>query len=140
MNRRTKYVILPLLAVVTGFSVYRIFYHPDDSRVLRPSDTVISARDLTDAYDNGEGHADSLFLDKTISVRGIVEKVDRNESGRYVATLIGHYPGKTAVECILDSLYTVDPPDLKSGDRVAIRGKCAGRWIDVVMTQCVVER
>ena len=140
MNRRTKYVILPLLILATGFSLFRLFYHSDGSEALSFSDTTVSARILTDAYDNGEAHADSVFLEKTISVRGIVNRIQRNDSGRVVATLEGRHPDKTAVECIFDSAYTADLAGLRVGDTVSIRGRCAGRSMNVIMVQCVREK
>ena len=140
MNRRSIYIILPLLALITGFCIYRLLYHPDVRQVPNPPDTAVSARVLAETYDNGEGHADSLFLDKTILVRGIVSRVRRNESGRYVTTLEGRLPGKTAVDCILDSLYTADRPDLRVGDTVSITGRCAGRSMNIIMTQCIIEK
>lgn len=140
MNSRTKYVILPLLILVTGFSLYRLFYHPDTGKVVHPADMAVSAGALTDSYDNGEEHADSLFLDKTISVSGTVDRVYRNGSGRMVALLKGRYPGKTAVECLFDSTYTADQPDLRAGETVSVRGHCAGRSMNVIMVQCIIEK
>ena len=140
MNRRTKYIIFPLLILAAGFSVYRLFYHPDASEVLRPADIAVSAYVLTEVYDNGEGHADSLYLDKTIAVSGIVDSMRRNAAGRIVATLQGHSPGKTAVDCIFDSAYASGQLDVSIGDTVSIRGRCAGRSMNVIMVQCIIEK
>jgi len=140
MNRRSIYIILSLLALITCFCIYRLLSHPDVKRVSHPPDTTISARALTEAYDNGEGHADSLFLDKTLLVSGIVNRIRLDESGRYVATLEGRFPGKTAVDCVLDSLYKADQPDLSVGDTISITGRCAGRSMNVIMTQCIIDK
>lgn len=107
---------------------------------MSPPDMVLSASTLTDAYDNNEGRADSLYLYKKLAVRGPVNRLHKDESGRYVITLDGRYPGRTAVDCILDSLYSSAPPEIKRGDTLTIRGRCAGRSLNVILVQCIIEK
>ena len=106
---------------------------------MGPPDMILSAGALTDAYDNSEGRADSLYLYKKLSVRGALYRLHKNESGQYVATLEGRYIGRTAVDCILDSLYSPTPPAVKPGDTLVIRGRCAGRSLNVILVQCIIE-
>lgn len=140
MNRRTKYGIYLLLVLVSALSIYGLFFRNSSRHLLSPPDAILSAAALTDAYDNGEGHADSLYLYKTLVVGGIVDKFQKNGSGRYVVTLAGHYPGRTAVDCILDSLYIPAPNELRTGDTVTIRGRCAGESLNVIIVQCIIEK
>jgi hypothetical protein len=129
-----------LLGLIMGLSICGLIYHLLARQPLSPPDMVLSAPALTDAYDNGEGHADSLYLYKKLSVRGALYRLHKNESGQYVATLNGRYPGRTAVDCILDSLYTPTPPEVKRGDTITIRGRCAGRSLNVILIQCIIEK
>ena len=140
MNRRTKYGAYLLLLLITGVSVCGLLFHLIGKQPPSPPDAVLSAPMLTDAYDKGEGQADSLYLYKILSVRGALSQWRKNESGHYIATLEGRFPGRTAVDCILDSLYTTDPPELKRGDSLTIRGRCAGRSLNVVLVQCIIEK
>ena len=140
MNRRTKYGAYLLLVLLTGLSVCGLIFHLFVKQPPSPPDAVLSAPALTDAYDNGEGQADSLYLYKILSVRGALYQWHKNESGHYVATLEGHFPGKTAIDCILDSLYTADPPNFKRGDTLTVRGRCDGRSLNVVLVQCIIEK
>jgi hypothetical protein len=140
MNRRTRYVTYLLLILITGVSIYGLLFHLFAKQLPPLPDAVLSAPMLTDAYDNAEGRADSLYLYKILSVKGALSQWRKNESGHYVATLEGHFPGRTAVDCILDSLHTVDPPDLKRGDILTVRGRCAGRSLNVVLVQCIIEK
>ena len=140
MNRRTKYGFYVLLGLITGLSICGLIYHLFDKQPLGLPDMVLSAPMLTDAYDNAEGHADSLYLYKKLSVKGSLSRLYKNESGQYVATLEGRYPGRTAVDCILDSLYTPAPPELNRGDTVTVRGRCAGRSLNVILVQCIIEK
>jgi hypothetical protein len=140
MNRRTKHTLFLLLGIVTGLSLCGLFYHMLVRQPMSAPDMVLSASALTDAYDNNEGRADSLYLYKKLSVRGVLNRLHKNESGRYVATLDGRYPGRTAVDCILDSLYSPAPPELRRGDTLTIRGRCAGRSLNVILVQCIIEK
>jgi hypothetical protein len=140
MNRRTKYGVYILLGLITGTSIFGLLFRVYHRQPLSPPDMVLSAPVLTDAYDSGEGHADSLYLYKKLSVRGSLYRLHKNESGQYVATLEGRYPGRTAVDCILDSLYAPIPPEIKRGDTLTIRGRCAGRSLNVILVQCIIEK
>ena len=140
MNRRTKYALFLLLGLITGLSICGLLYHILVRQPMSPPDMILSATALTDAYDNSEGHADSLYLYKKLSVKGALNRLHKNESGQYVATLDGRYPGRTAVDCILDSLYSPTPPEIKRGDTLTIRGRCAGRSLNVILVQCIIEK
>lgn len=107
---------------------------------MSPPDMVLSASTLTDAYDKNEGYADSLYLYKKLSVRGALDRFRKNEAGQYVATLEGRYPGRTAVDCILDRLYSPSPPKVRRGDTLTVRGRCAGRSLNVVLVQCIIDK
>jgi len=140
MNRRTQFGLLAFLAVITGLSIYGLVYHILAKQTMSPPDVVLSAGALTDAYDNSEGHADSLYLYKKLSVKGALYRLHKNESGQYVATLEGRSIGHTAVDCILDSLYSPMPPEVKRGDTLIIRGRCDGRSLNVILVQCIIEK
>ena len=141
MNQRTKYGIFLLLILIAGLSIYGLFYRtPSKADTLQAPDLAISAAALADSFDYEEGHADSLYLYKTISVNGIVSRMHRARSGMWVATLAGKTSGRTAVDCTLDSLYDPDRETLKPGDTVTIRGRCAGRLLNVELIQCIIEK
>jgi hypothetical protein len=140
MNRRKKYRTYLLLALVSGMSIGAFLVHLTMKPSPIPPDAVVSAAALTQAYDSSEGRADSLYLYKILSVRGAFYQWHKNESGQYVASLEGRFPGRTAVDCLLDTLYTAHPPELNRGDTLTIRGRCAGRSLNVVLIQCIIEK
>ncbi len=141
MNHRTKYGILLLLPLIAGLSIYGLFYSKTSKAdTLQPPDLSISAAALANSFDYEEGHADSLYLYKTISVSGIVSRIHKVRPGMWVATLAGQAPGRAAIDCTLDSLYDPDRESLKPGDAVAIRGRCAGRSLNVQLVQCIIEK
>lgn len=141
MSRQVKYGLLLLLLLIAGIIIYGLFYgNPSGPGPLLPADISITAPALADSFDHGEGHADSLYLYKTLSVSGLLERLFKNGSGRYVATLAGHGPGRTAVDCLLDSLYISDNINLKTGDSITIRGRCSGRSLNILLTECIIEK
>ena len=140
MSPRTKYCIFLLFIIIALLCLYNLFSPRSLRESALPPAIALSAAALTDSFDNGEGRADSLYLDKTLSVTGVLAGTRRNESGRYVATLAGRYPGKTAVDCILDSLYTAGRLNLRVGQTVTILGRCAGQSLNVLLVQCILVK
>ena len=141
MERRTRYGIYLLVFLIAGISVYGLLYQLyGGHRTIANADIHITAPGLTASFEGDEGFADSLYLYKVISVRGVVQQLDDDGVGNYIARLSGDRSSKTTVDCHLDSLYSrVDLP-LQPGDSVTIRGTCAGRWANVILLQCIVEK
>jgi putative nucleic acid binding protein len=138
MNQRLKYALILLFIIITGLCVYRLFYRQSIPGRNLPAAVALSAAALTDSFDKGEDHADSLYLDRTLSVTGTLAGIRKNESGRFVVTLAGHYPGKTGVDCILDSLYAPDRLNIPIGKTVTVMGHYAGRSFNVLLVQCIL--
>ncbi|MBS1665647.1 MAG: hypothetical protein JST68_31705 [Bacteroidetes bacterium] len=125
--RRTVYGIFILILLVSGCKS-----SPGPS--LAKADVSISAAALAHAFENNERVSDSLYLYKVVSVRGIVEKVMKRESGGYVVTLGGK------IDCSLDTLYNRHYLSLRTGDSVTLRGTCGGRLLNVILMQCIIEK
>ena len=140
MNQRLKYGTILLFVIITGLCLYRLFYRPDVPGRALPPAIATSASALADSFDKGEDHADSLYMDKTLTVTGVLAGIRKNESGRYVVTLAGHIPGKTGVDCILDSVYSIEQLNIPVGNSVTIMGHYAGRSFNVLLVQCIFLR
>ncbi len=140
MKLRSKYGILLFSLLIAILLIYGIFFGKAGKKTLPPPDVSITAPALADSFDNAEGHADSLYLYKAISVTGVLERLHKNGSGLYVATLAGGASGKTDIDCTLDSLFGSDGVHLNAGDSVTIRGRCAGRSLNVILIQCIIEK
>ena len=139
MERRTKYGIFLLTLLIAGLSIYGILHQwYSGARALTSAEVRTSAPLLAASFEGNEGLADSLYLYKVISVTGTVQQVVEDGTGNYIARLTGDRNGKAMVDCHLDSLY--NPDDLHPGDSVTIRGTCAGRWLNVILLQCIIEK
>ncbi|HEY6899088.1 MAG TPA: hypothetical protein VI233_00535 [Puia sp.] len=94
----------------------------------------IDAAGLAHSFESNEQAADSLYLYKIVSVRGVVERVMKRESGGYEVVLGGK------VDCNLDTMYNCRYLSLRNGDSVTLRGTCAGRLLNVILMQCIIEK
>jgi hypothetical protein len=140
MLQRPKYVIGIVFILISGSLVTGLFCrpHPGNSPMRRAEGSVSSAR-LSSSFDSNEALSDSLYLYKVLSVRGIIQKIVRRESGSYMITLDGLIPGRAVVDCNLDSIYNKRFLSLRNGDSVTLRGTCAGRLLNVILMQCIIE-
>jgi len=141
MQRRTKYGILLSLFLLSGLLIYGFFcrFYPRPAPLAR-ADIFVSPDSLTASFDRNEALSDSLYLNKVLSVRGSITKILKRESGNYIITLGDEMPGKSVVDCNLDTIYNHQLLSLKNGDSVTIRGTCAGRLQNVILMQCIVEK
>ena len=141
MQRRTKYSILLSLLLLSGLLIYGFFcrFSPRPAPLVK-ADIFISPDNLTASFDSNEALSDSLYLYKVLSVRGTITKILKRESGNYLITLGNEVPGKSVVDCTLDTIYNHQFLPFKNGDSVTVRGTCAGRLQNVILMQCIIER
>jgi len=136
-----KYGGALLLSFVAGLATYGLFFHSSwylDTR-LKDAAIPISPQDLIGVFDKSEELSDKEYLNKVVSVSGIIKKIRKNEGDHYTLYL-GNDPDQgTSVRCSLDSLYDDPPLFLKTGDKVTLRGICAGRLMDIILIECIIE-
>jgi hypothetical protein len=140
MNLRLKYGIIVLSLLISILLIYGLFFYKPGKKPLPPPDITITASALADSFDKAEGHADSLYLYKALSVSGVLARLHKNGSGPLVVTLTGGASGKTDIDCTLDSLFERGYSRLNIGDSVTIRGRCAGRSLNVILVKCIIEK
>ena len=139
MQRRTIYGILLSLFLLSGLLICGFFCRPRPAPLVR-ADIFVSPDNLTASFDSNEALSDSLYLYKVLSVGGSITKILKRESGNYIITLGNETPGRSVVECNLDTIYNHQFLSLKNGDSVTIRGTCAGRLQNVILMQCIIEK
>jgi len=106
---------------------------------MAKAEGFVSSAELSSSFDSDEALSDSMYLYKVLSVRGVIQKIVRRESGNYVITLDGPTPGRAVIDCNLDSIYNTGYLSLRNGDSVTLRGTCAGRLLNVILMQCIIE-
>jgi hypothetical protein len=142
MEKRIKYRVTLVISFVAGLAIYCLLFHSSWCTATRLKDATIkiSSKDLLVNFDQSEASFDREYLTKVLSVRGVVEKVKKDERDHYTLYL-GKDPEKgPSIACSLDSLYDHSPLMLRPGDDITLRGTCVGRLTDIILIQCIIEK
>jgi hypothetical protein len=139
MNKRIKYGVLLIFFLIVGLTFYGYLSYHRHTLSFNP-DLYIDAKDLRAAFENNETAGNNLYLNKRVSVRGVVEKIEKKPSGNYIVQLGNTINGPISVSCHMDSLFSEHPTSLSIGDGCIIFGTCAGYLTDVVLLQCIKEK
>lgn len=98
----------------------------------------IDAKELYNAFDRDEDLANKSYLDKVLEVNGQVDTVMKNENGGLVIVLsTGGEMGSVTAE--LDPSIKLDHETFNKGEKITVKGVCAGKLIDVVLNRCIVK-
>lgn len=99
----------------------------------------ISAFDLWAAYDENEVNADNLYGSKILSVTGSVTEIGKDivTDTPYVLLKAGDTYGIYSVQCYFQNTMEADKlVSLKDGDTITLTGKCTGRTLNVILSNC----
>ncbi len=126
-------LVIACLGSITGFYLYN---KPVKSTASKSVDVAIQAADLFNEFAADENVANKKYLDKIISISGVVTNV-ADEDGLTIVTL------KTTSD-MFGVICKIEASDnkaksLKTGDEVRVKGVCTGMLMDVVMVRCVIE-
>ena len=108
-----------------------------NSHSLKPA-FQLKAPELIRQFETDEPTADARFVDKPISVSGIIGVVKSTDSSASVF-LIGK-DNVASVICQFDRNHKEEVKDLKRGDTVTVKGICTGYLMDVIIVRCVVDK
>jgi tRNA_anti-like len=142
MAKKTKYGTYLFLFLVIAIAVYSYFLHApgwSSAKLVNP-DFRLTAHEWVGIFDSNELQSDQHYMNKIISVSGVVRMTRQNEWGTYTISL-GSLSGQpTSVNCALDTAYVHHPVQLKKGDSVTIRGRYVGQAHDLTLVQCIIEK
>jgi hypothetical protein len=141
MERQIRYGTIFLLVLIAGLCLYgfvlRVLF---SGPAIAKADLSLTAKELTQAFDQNEAHSDSLYLHKALAVSGMIRTITDDGSGGFTVTMSGKTPGGTAVDCRLDTRENRRLDQLKAGDSIRLLGICVGRLGDVVLVQCIIDK
>lgn len=129
----TKKIIIAALAVaIIGASLgLYLFNKPLDSTTGMKPDFSMSTVELISAFETNEELANTKYLDKVISVKGSVTKVERNND-KVTVYLDADSPMSSVIFQLEDG-----HSDIKIGQEVTLKGICTGYLMDVVLVRSV---
>lgn len=138
MQARIKKIVkwgsLVMLAgiITAGLFAYRLYNKPH--RNVAKADAIhIRADSLATQYESDEGKANKFFLDKVLSVTGIIENSSLNQEGIPVIELKG--TDMSTVRCTLAEKQPAG--DISKGAECMLKGICTGYLTDVVLVRCI---
>ena len=132
---------LIIIGLISALGVYLYLFHfaAKHADPLDSSDKVeISAEQLFALYSQYEDSANALYLDKTISVHGLVRNIELN-GNRYTVTLNSN-DSNGAVICEMDTLENEQVKALQPLAKVNIVGFCNGFLMDVQLDRCKLAK
>lgn len=139
MAFKKKYIILVVLLVLTGVSVYVFKEYnrrPSDLSGISPEAKVAAAA-IVDLYEQDEPKANRQYLGKTIQVNGTIAEIN-SQQDTLVNVLIGDTNSMHKVSCLLDKQHTAAIKKYNTGQQISIKGICTGYLMDVELNRCVI--
>lgn len=142
-RRRTLRMVLwiALIGIITVIAaVYYVFNKPHRNISKEDASYTVTARDLIAEFQADENAATAKYLEKVISVTGIIKSIRTLDNHNMVFSLDDQMAG---VSCTVDSadvekyrskleLYTTDAIG-------GFKGRCTGMLMDIQLTDCVPE-
>lgn len=147
MNRKTIKIsfiaVLVTTAVVFYFAMSEYRRKHKDIAVMSEEFTL-SSHEILHSFSRDEKEANNRFLDKVISVTGIVKSVDRDDEGG-LTIVLGDSISMSAVRCSIDSNHNTEAAMVLTGANVSVKGVCSGYYSDellgsdVVLNRCAIK-
>jgi len=119
-------LVVLVLGAVAAYVYFGVLYKENRNISQEEAAAALPAKTLIDAYTANQQSADSLYLNKTIEVEGIVTKAEDS-----VLTVGEH------VFCSFDDL-----PKASLNKKVTIKGRCIGfdeLFGEVKLDQCTIK-
>lgn len=123
------------VVLLSGYAYY-LYHKPVQSLANTKADLSIDAIDILTQYASDELAADAKYLNKIISVKGKVSKIEKSDSSFTKIYLFGNESGNVICEMEKAS----NEVDVKEGELVAIKGLCTGYLMDIVLTKSSIEK
>ncbi len=131
---------LLLTAVLGGGLGYYMWNKPPESMANRKSDMGLAAGDLYTAFQKDEAAANAQYVGKIIVINGTV-KESRTVDGVHKLALETGSPD-ALINCELDNQTQHARTQFNLGEKVKIKGECAGADLDgsVQLSHCAEEK
>lgn len=99
------------------------------------ADVAVTSADLYHQYNADETTANAKFMDKIITVTGVVSEV--SQADKTCTILLKNKEDGGGVSC---NLFNHPNALVKEGETVTIKGRCTGFLMDVALTGCEIEK
>ena len=97
-----------------------------------------SAESLSTAYFDDPVAADRRYRDHLVQVTGHVARVEQDTTGQLAIILQGGRSLLSGIECQIAQAQLDEVKDLRSGQRILVKGYAAGKTIHVRLSGCAL--
>ncbi len=125
-------LIIGVLAII-GVWQYSFRSAKDSVKSLK-TDVELTADKLLLDFETDENNANTLYLNKVLSVTGKVTEISNSETGYSV--YLKSDDSMTGILCGF-SKHSFETYSIEVGDIVVVKGLCTGFLFDVVLNKCV---
>lgn len=141
LKKRTRNILIAigligLIGAIYGYTEYN--RKPADLSGKK-ADISISATQLLGEYSKDEKAANQKYLNKILSVQGILKSIDKDHTGSISLAIDAGDP-LGGVSCELDARHIADAGQVHVGDTVNVTGICTGMLTDVVLVRCSAHK
>lgn len=134
-----------LIAVFTGgwYGIKEYNRKPKDL-AHEKADLIVTPSELFNNFAFNETEANKKFIDKILSVQGIIKSIEKNEQG-FITLILSEGESMSSVRCSMDVDHQPDVSILKENSPVNVKGLCIGYnanellGSDVLLNRCVIN-
>ncbi len=131
--KRSSITIFVILVCAVCIFLWYVFNKPGRN-VTNENSITIAATELFKSYAENETNANTAYLDKAITVTGIVIEIATNQQGQNMIVLQTNDP-MFGVACTMRSNIS---SEITKGTHVTLKGICSGFTNDVVLRDCII--
>ena len=138
MRKMTKLIYALAVVAVTAIGGYYyvfVYSKTHHRNVQSEKGLAIISDSLSAQFQANEKNANTLYLNKALTVTGTILSIDKNQEGK-ITILLGHADSFSNVSV---TLISTTPIIQKIGETITIKGVCTGALSDVIITEGVVQ-
>jgi len=129
-----KIIIVLAALLLAGTLAFFLIVNRPTRKVDDEKGIAINARSLFQAFSENESRANQTYLNKALSVNGVISVADTNQEGIPFVVL----QTDDLMSGVMCTMREKQFPG-KAGDSVHLKGFCSGFVGDVKITDCIVS-
>lgn len=137
--KKTFYIggITFLLVALAGIFIFIKLYNKSHDDLYKATpDFVLSAEQIVSSFEEDENQANKVYLDKIIQIEGIISEISA-VNGNSIITITSENHSKSIV-CNMDVMENKKVLALQEGQKIVLRGVCAGFLMDVILVRTII--
>ena len=134
-------VSIIILGIIGGILGYKYVYNkPHRNYEKATPDYMVSSEELFIEYNDSKAEAEKKYNGKVLEISGILSAIENPDSlSILVFALRQGMFGDEGIRCTLLPKYNEQANALTLGNRIAIKGYCAGyNDIDIILEKCSI--